>query len=153
MSSNEQTQDSLAVFGTDTEVGPVSGQIPSPGFTLPRQWLGLVLPLLIVVIWELLSRAGFLAANWFPAPFTIAETLLELLRGGDLVRHITYTLVRVLAGFLIGAFSATILAGITGSTPLARQLLDPTIQALAAYHQWPGCRCFCSGWAYMKVLK
>jgi sulfonate transport system permease protein len=90
----------------------------------------LVLPVVFVIAWELLSRAGLLAANWFPAPFAIVSTLLELLRGGELARHIAYTLSRVVAGFLIGSLTATLLAGITGSTPLVRQLLDPSIQAL-----------------------
>jgi sulfonate transport system permease protein len=128
-SSQEQTQESLVAFEAPT-AEPVSGLAPSPGFKLPRQLLGLVLPVLLVIVWELLARAGILAANWFPAPFTIADTLLELLRGGELARHIAYTVSRVLAGFLIGALTATLLAGITGSTPLARQLLDPTLQAL-----------------------
>lgn len=127
--SSEQTQESLAAFETP-EIKPVRDRIPSPGIRLPRQWLGLVLPALLVIVWELLARAGILAANWFPAPFAISDTLLELLQGGELARHIAYTLARVLAGFLIGALTATLLAGITGSTPLVRRLLDPTIQAL-----------------------
>ncbi len=129
MSSNEQTQEALSTIEM-AEVEPVRERIPSPGFRIPRQWLGIVLPVLFVIIWESLSRAGLLAANWFPAPFAIADTLLELLRGGDLARHIAYTMTRVLAGFLIGSLTATLLAGITGSTPLVRQLLDPSIQAL-----------------------
>jgi sulfonate transport system permease protein len=129
MSSNEQTQETLVAFET-ADVEPVRERTPSPGFRLPRQWLGLVLPVVLVTVWELLSRAGVLAANWFPAPFAIVDTLLDLLHGGDLTRHIAYTLTRVLAGFLIGSLTATLLAGITGSTPLVRRLLDPTIQAL-----------------------
>lgn len=129
MSSNEHTQETLVAFET-AEVEPVRERTPSPGFRIPRQWLGVVLPVVFVVLWESLSRAGLLAANWFPAPFAIADTLLELLRGGELARHIAYTLTRVLAGFLIGSLTATLLAGITGSTPLVRQLLDPSIQAL-----------------------
>lgn len=127
--SHEQTEETLVSFGVP-DVKPVRDRSPSPGFKIPRQWLGGVLPVLLVIAWELLSRGGVLAANWFPAPFTIADTLLELLRGGELARHIAYTLARVLAGFLIGALTATLLAGVTGSTPLVRWLLDPTIQAL-----------------------
>lgn len=127
--SHEQTQESLIAFET-AEVEPVRERNPSPGFRIPRQWLGIVLPVVFVIVWESLSRAGLLAANWFPAPFAIADTLLELLSGGELARHIAYTMTRVLAGFLIGSLTATLLAGITGSTPLVRQLLDPSIQAL-----------------------
>jgi sulfonate transport system permease protein len=128
-SSQDQTQEVLVTFEA-TAAEPVREQIPSPGFRFPRQWLGLVLPVVFVILWELLARAGLLAANWFPSPFAIVGTLLELLRGGELARHIAYTLSRVVAGFLIGSLTATLLAGITGSTPLVRQLLDPSIQAL-----------------------
>ncbi len=127
--SHEQTQESLVTL-TTADVEAVRGPTPSPGFKLPRQLLGLVLPVLLVIVWELLARAGILAANWFPAPFAIADTLLELMRGGELARHIAYTLARVLTGFLIGALAATLLAGVTGSMPLVRRLLDPTMQAL-----------------------
>jgi sulfonate transport system permease protein len=128
-SSQDQTQEVLVTFEA-TAAEPVREQIPSLGFRFPRQWLGLVLPVVFVILWELLARAGLLAANWFPSPFAIVDTLLDLLRGGELARHITYTLARVVAGFLIGSLTATLLAGITGSTPLVRQLLDPSIQAL-----------------------
>jgi len=128
-SSHEQTQQSLIAF-EETDVTPLRVRIPSASFRFPRKCLGVVLPLAFVILWELLARGGVLAVNWFPPPLAIVDTLLELLRGGELARHIAYTLARVLAGFLIGALTATLLAGITGSTPLLRQLLDPTIQAL-----------------------
>jgi len=128
-SSHEQTQETPVTLAV-SDVEPARDRITSPGFKLPRQLLGFVLPVVLVIVWELLARAGILAANWFPAPFAIADTLLELLRGGELARHIAYTMARVVVGFLIGSLTATLLAGITGSTPLVRQLLDPTMQAL-----------------------
>lgn len=105
-------------------------RLPSLPLRIPRQLMGWVLPVLAVAVWELLARTGVLPANWLPAPTVIAATLLDLLKGGDLVRHIGYTLGRVVAGFLIGAGAATLLGVVTGSSPTIRQLLDPTLQAL-----------------------
>ncbi len=105
-------------------------KLPSLTVIFPRQWQGLLLPLLLLIVWQLLASTGTLPANWLPAPSAIAVTLLELLRGGELARHIAYTLARVLAGFLIGSLAATVLGGITGSSPTIRRLLDPTLQAL-----------------------
>lgn len=104
--------------------------LPSLTFNVPRQIQGLVLPAIIVVVWEALAKSGALPANWFPAPSVVAATLLELLRGGELLSHIGVTLVRVVSGFLIGALAATLLGGVTGSSPLVRRVLDPTLQAL-----------------------
>jgi sulfonate transport system permease protein len=104
--------------------------LPSLTFSVPRQIQGLVLPAVIIVLWEALAEAGVLPANWLPAPSVVAATLLELLRGGELLSHIGVTLARVVSGFLIGALAATLLGGVTGSSPLIRRVLDPTLQAL-----------------------
>jgi len=127
--SHEQTEEAFAPFAARASETARYRLIASR-FKIPQQWLGLILPAIVVIAWELLARAGILAANWFPAPLAIVDTLLELLRGGELLRHIAVTLARVVSGFLIGSLSATLLAGVTGSIPLIRRLLDPTIQAL-----------------------
>jgi sulfonate transport system permease protein len=130
MSSRHEPSEEAVVTLETFETAPVNYRFPSLNVGLPRQWQGLVLPALLIVVWELLARAGVLPANWFPAPSIIVDTLQELQRGGELARHIYFTLARVLAGFLIGALAATLLGGITGTSPLIRRLLDPTLQAL-----------------------
>lgn len=105
-------------------------RLPLFTIALPHWWQGALLPAVVTIVWELLARTGMLPANWLPAPSIILETLIEMLKGGELVRHIVYTLARVVAGFLIGALAATLLGGITGSSPAIRRLLDPTLQAL-----------------------
>ena len=97
---------------------------------LPRDWQGTVVPLLLLISWELLSACGILPANWFPAPSEIMRTILELSRGGELFRHIGVTLARITAGFLIGATLATVLGGVAGSSPTFRRLFDPLLQSL-----------------------
>jgi sulfonate transport system permease protein len=105
-------------------------RLPSLPPGLIRRFQGAILPLAAVALWEALARGGVLPANWLPAPSVVIDTLLELLRGGELLRHIVATLARVAAGFAIGALAATLLGGVTGSSPLIRRLLDPTLQAL-----------------------
>jgi sulfonate transport system permease protein len=92
--------------------------------------LGFVVPLLLVVLWELLARSGAIPLNWFSSPTVIAQTLQEQLVGGELFKHIGITLFRITAGFLIGALAATLLGAFTGYSSLARCLLDPLLQAL-----------------------
>lgn len=107
-----------------------SFRLPGTSLRLPRKGKAVVVPLLALVAWELLSRVGAVPQNTLPAPSAIADTLLELARGGDLASHIFATLARIGVGFLIGALAGTILGGITGSSRTAREYLDPTIQAL-----------------------
>jgi sulfonate transport system permease protein len=65
--------------------------------------LPLVLPLLLLVFWELLSRKGLVRPTILPAPSTIWETGRDLLVSGELLRHLAVSLWRVTKGFALGA--------------------------------------------------
>lgn len=95
-----------------------------------RQGIGLVLPVTLLLVWELLSRIGVFPPNLLPAPSTIAVTLSHLTTTGELFGHISVTLYRVIAGFLIGTLIATFLGSLTGYSRFTHDLLDPLLQAL-----------------------
>ena len=92
--------------------------------------IGLVLPALLLVLWEALSRFGIAPSNLLPAPSAVLRSLRDLLVTGELPGHIEITLLRVALGFLLGTAVATALGALTGYSPLWRRLLDPTFQAL-----------------------
>lgn len=92
--------------------------------------IGLILPAILLVIWELLSRIGFFPANLLPAPSTVALTLWNLAASGELFEHISATLYRIFLGFILGGLVATVLGAITGYSRLIHNLLDPLLQAL-----------------------
>ena len=92
--------------------------------------MGLILPFILIVLWEILSRAGVLPPNWFPAPTKVLETLGDLAKQGELWGHVWITTFRVFSGFVIGGSIATVIGALTGYSPLSRKLLDPLLQAL-----------------------
>ncbi|HEX9488842.1 MAG TPA: ABC transporter permease [Stellaceae bacterium] len=91
---------------------------------------GLLLPALLLALWEALSRFGLVPPNLLPAPSAVLKSLRDLWFAGELWGHIEITLLRVLLGFLAGTAVATVLGALTGYSPLWRRLLDPTLQAL-----------------------
>jgi sulfonate transport system permease protein len=91
---------------------------------------GLVVPGVLLVAWEALSRTGVLPPNWMPAPTTIVVALGDMVVRGELVRHVGSTLGRVLTGFFIGASAGTVMGVLTGHYRPVRSLLDPLLQAL-----------------------
>jgi sulfonate transport system permease protein len=97
-----------------------------------RPLLGLLLPVGLAAIWEIIVGLGLASGRLVPPPSRIFATLAELAESGELLRHIAATLSRVLAGFGFGVMAGTILGAIAGYWGLARRLLDPTIQALRA---------------------
>jgi sulfonate transport system permease protein len=97
-----------------------------------RPVLGLLLPIGLAVLWELIVWFGLSNGRLVPPPSRIFSTMVELSRGGELLRHIVATLTRVALGFGFGVIAGTILGAISGYWALARRLLDPTVQALRA---------------------
>jgi sulfonate transport system permease protein len=92
--------------------------------------VGLVLPLVLLALWEALSRFGIAPRNLLPPPSAVAKALGELWIAGELWGHVEITLLRVALGFLFGTLAATVLGALTGYSPLWRRLLDPSLQAL-----------------------
>jgi sulfonate transport system permease protein len=99
---------------------------------LARPALGLVLPVTVAVVWELVVRIGWASGRLAPPPSVIFATFVDLARSGDLQRHTLITLGRVAAGFGIGVAVATVVGAAAGYSPLVRRLLDPSLQALRA---------------------
>src|SRR5579863_6083002 len=99
---------------------------------LTRPALGLLLPVGLALVWELVVWLGWSNGRLVPPPTKIFATIVELARSGELIRHIMATLTRVLAGFGLGVVGGTLLGAVAGYWGLARRLLDPTVQALRA---------------------
>ncbi|WNJ89704.1 ABC transporter permease [Bosea sp. 685] len=105
----------------------------SPGIRSRRLGLaGWLLPIALAALWELLVRAGIANGRLMPPPSVVGRTLWGLAASGELLTHVTATLWRVAAGFGLGAGVGTVLGALTGALPVARGLLDPTLQALRA---------------------
>ena len=97
-----------------------------------RPLLGLLLPVGVALVWEIVVQCGVSSGRLVPPPSRVFATLAELAESGELLRHIVATLSRVLAGFGLGVAAGTLLGAISGYWALARRLLDPTVQALRA---------------------
>ena len=67
--------------------------------------LAFILPVLLLVAWEVGSRMEWFSSVLLPSPERTFGTLLDLLRSGDLELSLKITLGRVIAGFLVGSIA------------------------------------------------
>lgn len=106
-------------------------RLPSlrPSLANLRGW---AVPLALLLGLEALVRSGILPAHQMPAPTQVAQTLFNLAVSGELLRHINASLLRVAAGFLIGAGLAIVIGTWVGLSRRAEAYLEPTFQALRA---------------------
>ncbi|WP_019914225.1 ABC transporter permease [Paenibacillus sp. HW567] len=91
---------------------------------------GLVLPVFILAIWQLLSQLGWVSEQLFPSPWSIFKDFADLLRSGELLHHLRVSIVRALLGFLIGGLLGLMLGLFVGLFRRAEEYLDPTVQML-----------------------
>jgi sulfonate transport system permease protein len=94
--------------------------------------LGLLLPLGLLIVWEVAVRSGLIEGRLMPPPSRIATVFVALARSGELLTHVAATLWRVGVGFAIGALAGTTLGALSGGSAMVRRLIDPTFQALRA---------------------
>jgi ABC-type nitrate/sulfonate/bicarbonate transport system permease component len=77
-------------------------------------------------LWQFLSTVVF---NPFliPPPLVVFETMLPMVRSGEIFRHVAISLARVGVGFITGCAAAIVLGVILGRIRLVNDLLDPII--------------------------
>lgn len=101
--------------------------LPRPDAEAAIPWL---LPLLILVLWQLSLTLGVFKAHQLPPPLTAVTTAWDQLQQGKLQQHILATLGRVYGGFLIGSTVALALGIAVGLLRSVERAVDPTLQAL-----------------------
>jgi sulfonate transport system permease protein len=109
----------------DSEVSPVSINTLS---TSAGRWSGyfivpLIVPLLLVVSWELLSRKGFIKPTILPPPSAIWAVFVEMLISGELLNHLCVSLWRVIKGFSAGAVLGLVVGVLIGLSPRIERAL------------------------------
>ncbi len=105
-------------------------QLPSSrGVKLISKLKGLVIPVLLLVLCELLVNNEFIEAYLLPAPSSLWQSLLEL-STGDLWLHIWTSTWRVFSGFCIGSGIALFFAIFVGLNKQAEEFLEPSFSAI-----------------------
>ena len=88
-------------------------------------WL---MPIAVIVGWEIASRSGWLSSRILPEPFAVATAAWNLLKSGELARDVAISTGRALAGLAIGGSLGLALGLLTGTFRTAETLLDTTLQ-------------------------
>jgi len=86
-------------------------------------------PILLLFVWEVLVRTQALDARFVPAPTTIFAAAWQMTLSGELWEHLKASLVRLVAGFLIGALPGVALGLVMGLNRYVRAALDPIVAA------------------------
>ncbi|MFG1420548.1 ABC transporter permease subunit [Roseixanthobacter liquoris] len=101
----------------------------SPRLFVLLSWIA---PVLLVVVWEILARAGVVTPQVLPAPSKVVRTAFKLATTGSLLEDLGTSLLRAAAGFIIGGSIAFALGILVGFSRLAEALVDRSVQMVRA---------------------
>jgi len=112
----------------------VNARIPAPDRTraLERREHPLVRALALaglLVLWELVTRTGWVPALFLPSPLSVIQTGAAMLRSGELLTHVLTSLRRIVLGFGLGALGGVLVGLAVGFSSLAEAVGNPLIAA------------------------
>lgn len=88
-------------------------------------WL---LPLGLLLVWQLASSSGWLSTRILPAPLAVIDAGWSLAASGELWNHVSISAGRALLGLVVGGGLGLTMGLLTGSVRWLETLLDSTIQ-------------------------
>lgn len=74
----------------------------------------LIVPVIILLAWEYMSKKGYVKVLILPAPSDIMSTYWDLIQSGRLAEHLWISISRVVQGYLAGAAMGVIVGIIVG---------------------------------------
>jgi sulfonate transport system permease protein len=91
-----------------------------------------IAPLVLLLAWECFARLGALSPQVLPAPSKVLATAWNLIQEGRLLSDLGASLLRAVAGFVIGGGIGFTLGTLVGFSRLAEALLDRSVQMVRA---------------------
>lgn len=92
--------------------------------------LGILVPVVLLVLWQIAGKSNWIDVRFFPAPSDILYDWGRLLSSGDYFRHLGMSAQRVALGFVSGAAAGVLVGLVIGRARLARKAIEPTVVAL-----------------------
>jgi sulfonate transport system permease protein len=89
-------------------------------------------PVLLLVLWQILSATGLIPEEVLPAPQLIFDAGLELIQNGKLVEALEVSGLRVLEGLALGGFIGVALGVAVGLSRWFEATVDPPLQMVRA---------------------
>lgn len=103
--------------------------LPGP-LLLAKRGVPLLVPLLLLALWQGASLSGTLSSSIMPAPIDVARAFSRLLGSGELIENATISFMRAISGLMVGGALAFSLGLSNGLSRLSAAATDTTIQMI-----------------------
>ena len=90
-------------------------------------WIALAL---VIALWQVAGSAGWVNPLFLPAPLSIALAIYQLALSGALWQHLSYSIMRIGTGWILGTVAGVVIGFAIGLSSLARGVGITFISAL-----------------------
>jgi sulfonate transport system permease protein len=97
---------------------------------IPQHLLPWILPVIVLVLWQLFGSIGWISDRVLPTPLAVLKAGITLTKSGELFNAIGISAGRALIGFAIGGAIGFVLGLLNGVVPTAEKLTDSSIQMI-----------------------
>lgn len=106
-----------------------TAKLAPPDGVVPRWLRGFVIPLSLLLVWDLLTRFELVNTLLLARPAAVLVSLREQVQQGELFSQLLASLQRDLSGFVLGALAGLLVGSAMGLSRLADRLVGPTFHA------------------------
>ncbi len=92
--------------------------------------VGLIVPLVILLVWEEITRLNLVKPLFLPPPGKVVSTFFEMLMKQELLTDFKVSMISVVKGFLWGATIGLIAGILAGLSRIIDKLFGPTLNAI-----------------------
>ena len=117
-----------AELGKPVVLKPAKPRFVSP--VSPAVLLPFLLPVGIILLWQLATSVGWITNRLMPAPIQVVWAFWDKLISGELAVNIQASAIRAISGLLVGGSVGFLLGLANGVSRLSHALTDTTLQML-----------------------
>jgi taurine transport system permease protein len=99
-------------------------------FTVSTKVISIISFVCFILIWEIVTRMGFIKPLFLPSPSKVINTGYKMLSDGNLVIHILASTRRVLLGFFMAMIVALPLGILLGNSKRLKAVFDPIVSII-----------------------
>jgi sulfonate transport system permease protein len=99
-----------------------------PALRLPAAMRRILVPAVLLALWQAVASLGFTTPQTMPAPSMILVSLWKLIVTGQLGPNLLVSLLRVSAGLAAGVATGMVLGLASGLSRLGEDFVDPAVQ-------------------------
>ncbi|MBP1961733.1 ABC transporter permease subunit [Paenibacillus aceris] len=93
-----------------------------------KVWQPWVIPILILLLWQVLGLTGWLSQRILPTPWEVVKALYGVIKDGSIFEYVAVSTKRAFLGFLIGGSIAFVIGLLNGIFPIAERYIDSSVQ-------------------------